>query len=170
MNNSAVYLDATTVYPCVYREHVSMSSSAMKWNGLSLCIQGTCEDYQCRCLAIPVYPCVYREHKSISIKTDGQNGLSLCIQGTFIHMRKIGQYRRFIPVYTGNISKSLKLKLLIAVYPCVYREHDFSARSNNWKIGLSLCIQGTLSPDEAWSIAIRFIPVYTGNISDNNRP
>ena len=54
---------------------------------------------------------------------------------------------RFIPVYTGNIPKSM---LLIT---------SFS--------GLSLCIQGTSSEIENRIISDRFIPVYTGNITNN---
>ena len=51
------------------------------------------------------------------------------------------------------------------VYPCVYREHPIKTAYLAVDLGLSLCIQGTLTaliPDVVFQ---RFIPVYTGNTS-----
>ena len=50
------------------------------------------------------------------------------------------------------------------VYPCVYREHYCSKVINFKHFGLSLCIQGTYVKQTKPNNAIRFIPVYTGNI------
>ena len=133
-----------TVYPCVYREHISIIILDWIGNGLSLCIQGTHEIYFKTDPRWAVYPCVYREHAVASHIPNDRNrfipvytgntinwlcvfsqtcGLSLCIQGTRSDsVIKIGE-NRFIPVYTGNtlsvdLSASFK-----SVYPCVYREH-----------------------------------------------
>ena len=90
------------VYPCVYREHMRSSSLPIKYNGLSLCIQGThsfAESWRLINRFIPVYtgnttvhairssepsvyPCVYREHQNPAHLTQRWLGLSLCIQGT----------------------------------------------------------------------------------------
>ena len=51
-----------------------------------------------------------------------------------------------------------------SVYPCVYREHIFLLFQFQLSIGLSLCIQGTLSKFQIILFLFRFIPVYTGNI------
>ena len=51
------------------------------------------------------------------------NGLSLCIQGTYFLTGCFIKKPRFIPVYTGNIMLGIELNTVIAVYPCVYREH-----------------------------------------------
>ena len=92
------------VYPCVYREHVWFLRQQMKYDGLSLCIQGTfvkCPPVFLISRFIPVYtgniakflidrlnsavyPCVYREHFNIDIIILVHPGLSLCIQGTYL--------------------------------------------------------------------------------------
>ena len=72
---------------------------------------------------VPVYPCVYREHNQPTIAAINAGGLSLCIQGTLMHCIFIMNKTRFIPVYTGNTIKTPNPDELIAVYPCVYREH-----------------------------------------------
>ena len=93
---------SVSVYPCVYREHITQDVIKNFLHGLSLCIQGT----YLGCLRslksgrfIPVYtgnigtsaldfvnsavyPCVYREHFSFNLITLNICGLSLCIQGT----------------------------------------------------------------------------------------
>ena len=70
-------------------------------------------------------------------------GLSLCIQGTLDLFRpQFGEYR-FIPVYTGNTVSILVSNSPASVYPCVYREHCRVTMSYQFRIGLSLCIQGT---------------------------
>ena len=71
-----------SVYPCVYREHLTVTKVPHSKSGLSLCIQGTCSavvEYNafirfipvytgniknagCTQVMRPVYPCVYREH------------------------------------------------------------------------------------------------------------
>ena len=94
-----------------------------------------------------VYPCVYREHRMETIRQWRLSGLSLCIQGTFHYLIVIMCIFRFIPVYTGNIPLAANDVALIAVYPCVYREHT---------VVVSLS-----------SSAVRFIPVYTGNINSS---
>ena len=91
-----------------------------------------------------VYPCAYREHA---------------------HIRKPAIcYRRFIPVYTGNILCLPKMHIVYAVYPCAYREHSLFAQNANIVRGLSLCIQGTSNRALSPSCFFRFIPVHTGNI------
>ena len=73
-----------------------------------------------------------------------QTGLSLCIQGTQNFDLLAANLDRFIPVYTGNTNYSNLKALANAVYPCVYREHHIHHHKIVAKIGLSLCIQGTL--------------------------
>ena len=51
-----------SVYPCVYREHVSESKETFDWCGLSLCVQGTRQAISVNKNIKAVYPCVYREH------------------------------------------------------------------------------------------------------------
>ena len=70
---------------------------------------------------------------------------------------------RFIPVYTGNTLLSGLSDANMAVYPCVYREHDFKLILNYPCFGLSLCIQGTQRYQLNQQQIERFIPVYTGN-------
>ena len=56
---------------------------------------------------ISVYPCVYREH---DLRLSGASfgaGLSLCIQGTYTAITLNKSYYRFIPVYTGNMTKEV---------------------------------------------------------------
>ena len=90
-----------------------------------------------------VYPCVYREHEVVLSSQQCLAGLSLCIQGTLFQCIHRCTSMRFIPVYTGNTTQNLIKIFLLAVYPCVYREHS-NATTTRWnKIGLSLCIQGT---------------------------
>ena len=112
-------------------------------NGLSLCIQGT-HSYSCtnhherRFIPVytgntfvkqkrlgyqPVYPCVYREHNSLEQLLILRRGLSLCIQGTLPNGYAVRHFSRFIPVYTGNTSDNPSVAAIMAVYPCVYREH-----------------------------------------------
>ena len=56
---------------------------------------------------------------------------------------------------------------LAAVYPCVYREHLINQSWFALFAGLSLCIQGTSVYCWGSIGALRFIPVYTGNIFQN---
>ena len=90
-----------------------------------------------------VYPCVYRE----------------LLRGLNNEPRNL----RFIPVYTGNSDDALPIASNFSVYPCVYRELTNLLCTLTAKIGLSLCIQGTLFALDILVIKIRFIPVYTGN-------
>ena len=92
----------STVYPCVYREHITRTLPAPLEAGLSLCVQGTLhligEPLPARRF-IPVctgnthpadlqpsrttvYPCVYREHINRASQYFNYLGLSLCVQGT----------------------------------------------------------------------------------------
>ena len=111
-----------------------------------------------------VYPCVYREHIIRSGFRYNIIGLSLCIQGTCRPYQILGLWRRFIPVYTGNISSIVGKFMPSPVYPCVYREHNRSYNADLINSGLSLCIQGTLDDNNGQGLTSRFIPVYTGNI------
>ena len=93
----------------------------------------------------PVYPCVYREHVCVNPMCSKRDGLSLCVQGTYNRRTLFKFSVRFIPVCTGNISQ-LKCKMIErTVYPCVYREHKLEGIKINEYIGLSLCVQGTLT-------------------------
>ena len=112
----------------------------------------------------PVYPCVYREHNNPVQDSALLTGLSLCIQGTFNCFTVAIPQRRFIPVYTGNITYSGFSSHIIAVYPCVYREHKIIVFFFHAFTGLSLCIQGTCTLSRTFKTLRRFIPVYTGNI------
>ena len=90
-------------------------------------------------------------------------GLSLCIQGTPKLVQYSVLHNRFIPVYTGNTNFTFISSVFGAVYPCVYREHDFINRLTSGHFGLSLCIQGTQFKRGWFWRRVRFIPVYTGN-------
>ena len=59
------------------------------------------------------------------------------------------------------IEKTTDLK--DAVYPCVYREHMDRAEFASANYGLSLCVQGTRVGKSFDCVAVRFIPVCTGN-------
>ena len=92
-----------TVYPCVYREHISKFNAKTNHGGLSLCIQGTSTNFPYRppiswfipvytgniikseswLTELSVYPCVYREHCVCWRSWFWEIGLSLCIQGTY---------------------------------------------------------------------------------------
>ena len=90
-------------------------------------------------------------------------GLSLCIQGTLYFFPDALCKTRFIPVHTGNTKKKGGALIPRAVYPCAYREHVADGGNNVLFVGLSLCIQGTLSFCSNIKPESRFIPVYTGN-------
>ena len=72
---------------------------------------------------------------------------------------------RFIPVYTGNMRLKFLADAQQKVYPCVYREHAGEVIIEEWAGGLSLCIQGTYWNKRFARWCLRFIPVYTGNMS-----
>ena len=151
------------VYPCVYREHSTATHELTKNAGLSLCIQGThsAKSYRVgdrRFIPVytgntrplsscdrvkSVYPCVYREHPPENDRYILGNGLSLCIQGTLNLLIAKVMVTRFIPVYTGNTVSVAPPRLIPAVYPCVYREHQSNVSLDSETPGLSLCIQGT---------------------------
>ena len=152
-------------------------------SGLSLCVQGTPRicNYQYQTIRfIPVctgntatfrpnrliksvYPCVYREHGSYIGLHGVNSGLSLCVQGTPPLAERKPMWTRFIPVCTGNTDEACEIKPIVAVYSCVYREHNTYDTQLLTKAGLSLCVQGTHFV--GWLIVwdIRFIPVCTGN-------
>ena len=133
----------STVYPCVYRERVSVLP-----NG-----------YTPR----QVYPCVYREHSCHTLPQPVRGGLSLCIQGTLPPRRNCQSVIRFIPVHTGNTVFASSFICLVTVYPCAYREHFCNRYRSVAAPGLSLCIQGTRSVVVLPNRNRRFIPVHTGN-------
>ena len=142
----SVCFNINSVYPCVYREHIFLLFQFQLSIGLSLCIQGTLSKFQIilflfrfipvytgnilrkQPLAHPlsVYPCVYREHVNPTSTTFLKNGLSLCIQGTYWCGSLRDSRQRFIPVYTGNITKLASRMTTKSVYPCVYREHSLA--------------------------------------------
>ena len=97
--------------------------------------------------------------KMISYKV----GLSLCIQGTLFHISLSFYIFRFIPVHTGNTPGRVLLLTETSVYPCAYREHMILGKMISYKVGLSLCIQGTLFHISLSFYIFRFIPVHTGN-------
>ena len=137
------YKTISTVYPCVYREHLQGETDEVERRGLSLCIQGTSirvliSMFWGRFIPVytgnidvksglnwvfTVYPCVYREHVMSGQSFVEYCGLSLCIQGTFPAAIGNSPERRFIPVYTGNIVIHRWNAKRKPVYPCVYREH-----------------------------------------------
>ena len=94
-------------------------------------------------LKYSVYPCVYREHPSSGWTVSANSGLSLCIQGTLPAVHLLFLIVRFISVYTGNIMNSCIMRKNWPVYPCVYREHNYTQNLAVCQSGLSLCIQGT---------------------------
>ena len=96
-----------TVYPCVYREHMTSSLLKLSKSGLSLCIQGTQGLVFHIFHLLTVYPCVYREHGIWNCISNDFHGLSLCIQGTLRVERVERVESRFIPVYTGNTIASV---------------------------------------------------------------
>ena len=142
MIKTSEYVDRL-VYSCAYREHYQTMSVRTTGGGLSLCVQGTLPKSPFKSSAtrfIPVYtgniivnkkfaceqsvyPCVYREHKESIERPFLIGGLSLCIQGTYDISRFVISNERFIPVYTGNISRCQSSNSGLPVYPCVYREH-----------------------------------------------
>ena len=188
----------------MYREHRCRKPSQRWWLGLSLCVQGTltiwvgpliagrfipvCTGntvWDCRKIwRLPVYPCVYREHYNFSQIHYLVPGLSLCVQGTLLASFNLTFGNRFIPVCTGNTTSNTKTSVMVAVYPCVYREHAWNSSSvitpfsvypcvyrehirpelfRFAKTGLSLCVQGTHFKRNNLIFAFRFIPVCTGN-------
>ena len=56
-------------------------------------------------------------------------------------------------------------EIIKTVYPCVYREHPTIKIRLPENFGLSLCIQGTCKCANDSANTVRFIPVYTGNIT-----
>ena len=151
--------------------------------GLSLCIQGTRQGFNCLVIFfrfIPmyigntflsssatcttsVYPYVYREHHvEFSLPTK-RRGLSLCIQGTPKFSQSVFYTERFIPMYIGNTCRTVQIGLAFAVYPYVYREHCLMVTPYGILIGLSLCIQGTRRGQKFLMDCRRFIPMYIGN-------
>ena len=115
-------------------------------------------------LNYPVYPCAYREHFVLTNDAPNRSGLSLCIQGTYLEFIEKGNFSRFIPVHTGNITPLKLNEPSGAVYPCAYREHINAIPDNSDLFGLSLCIQGSFRLVSSVISSRRFIPVHTGNI------
>ena len=70
---------------------------------------------------------------------------------------------RIIPIHKGYTNSPIKNSYWAAVYPCVYREHLQFSNICLLAPGLSLCIQGTHLFHTTLYLALRFIPVYTGN-------
>ena len=112
-----------SVYPCVYREHQLFVGFLINTARFIPVYTGNISSLSSKHLPISVYPCVYREHISVVIIMNIMDGLSLCIQGTCRRGLQTVTGRRFIPVYTGNISFNVSDLSHRSVYPCVYREH-----------------------------------------------
>jgi len=74
---------------------------------------------------------------------------------------------RFIPVRTGNMMYRQVWKEYSTVHPCAYREHILAVTRCISGFGSSLCVQGTFQYNTGISIYFRFIPVRTGNITEN---
>ena len=66
-------------------------------------------------------------------------------------------------MHTGNTNIRRFFVFIFTVYPCAYREHLRSHSHSLGGYGLSLCIQGTLTPSNKLPYRWRFIPVHTGN-------
>ena len=128
------------------------------YTGNTLCVRAVL-------VIMAVYPCVYREHCMWRLMKALSHGLSLCIQGTLLQIPDNNPKKRFIPVYTGNTLCVRAVLVIMAVYPCVYREHCMWRLMKALSHGLSLCIQGTLLQIPDNNPKKRFIPVYTGNTS-----
>ena len=71
-----------SVYPCVYREHGSMSAIKTYSERFIPVYTGNTAAADGRAKKAAVYPCVYREHISMGVIVAIVFGLSLCIQGT----------------------------------------------------------------------------------------
>ena len=130
------------VYPCTYRELLSLLFLETIAHGISLYLQGTPGQCHYRLLArryIPVptgnssnklidadvqavYPCTYRELLLSSVGRFESCGISLYLQGTQRASAKNILFFRYIPVPTGNSFLIFALQMLLTVYPCTYRE------------------------------------------------
>ena len=90
-----------------------------------------------------VYPCTYRELiKSLNINVSFC-GISLYLQGTLEINCEDLNYRRYIPVPTGNSVECLLTGYSIPVYPCTYRELQLLLVLLFGSVGISLYLQGT---------------------------
>ena len=66
-------------------------------------------------------------------------------------------------MYIGNTTFADDMKMIMTVYPYVYREHFVTRYYKIDVRGLSLCIQGTLTQKSNPMLLLRFIPMYIGN-------
>ena len=114
-------------------------------------------------IQLTVYPYAYREHYLCCCKFVPKLGLSLCIQGTLIPSRSCFNLYRFIPMHIGNTTYATIGLISHAVYPYAYREHLVIKPNKEGRDGLSLCIQGTHSPEVYGARVNRFIPMHIGN-------
>ena len=110
-----------------------------------------------------VYPCTYRELRMIAMNKMAKSGISLYLQGTRVGLFLCICFNRYIPVPTGNSVYGFQTILLQPVYPCTYRELNFSNISVSTVCGISLYLQGTLELISYQINAKRYIPVPTGN-------
>ncbi len=159
----SVNITRSAVYPCVYRELVRHSKSAVPVRRFIPVYTGNSVYSPQYMRALSVYPCVYRELTLGDGDKKPKGGLSLCIQGTHTYFRCFNMVIRFIPVYTGNSNTLICFMISLTVYPCVYRELPPGESIRKTIAGLSLCIQGTRAMISCLTPATRFIPVYTGN-------
>ena len=110
------------VYPCTYRELSRTIIWLSNTSGISLYLQGTQTPIPLvfvysRYIPVPtgnskrnskwnkkssVYPCTYRELLRAALFFASANGISLYLQGTHHQQNQEKNYRRYIPVPTGN--------------------------------------------------------------------
>ena len=156
----------SAVYPCTYRELMILLMSWFLHLGISLYLQGTqlanrTQYLKARYIPVPtgnswtldevlyappVYPCTYRE------------------LGRLYFL--ITNNPRYIPVPTGNSSTRLASLITSSVYPCTYRELYLPVEQFRLQVGISLYLQGTRRLASSLSSIARYIPVPTGNSSD----
>ena len=112
-----------------------------------------------------VYPRGYGEHRKECLLLPAQRGLSPWIRGTLIIESNPPMSLRFIPVDTGNTVLPTWFRIVLAVYPRGYGEHNEEVEEGDLGNGLSPWIRGTLNYFKEVKDARRFIPVDTGNTS-----
>ena len=106
---------------------------------------------------------MHGEHDRECRTTCFQFGLSPYARGTPMFGSLCQYMRRFIPVCTGNTyCRSFGL-FYHAVYPRMHGEHSIMSPVHKSRSGLSPYARGTQSRFIAAAIALRFIPVCTGN-------
>ena len=104
------------------------------------------------------------------MKKSSPRGISLYPQGTPSLSPNHTVLIRYIPVPTGNATKTAFCSWSTSVYPCTHRERIDSEITKIIHHGISLYPQGTLNRMRSSSPSSRYIPVPTGNAVNKNRP